>query len=358
MAHALALGRRGLGRVAPWPAVGCVIVSDGQIVGRGTSDLATMRHAEIVALDQAGARAKGATVYVTLEPCSHQGRTPPCADALIRASVGRVVVATGDPNPLVAGQGLKRLQSAGIEVVTGVGETEALRDHAGFLSVQHRNRPHLTLKLATTLDGRIATASGESQWITGAEARRKAHAMRANHDCVMVGGGTARADNPSLTVRDADRSARPVRLVASRRLSLPWPNKLAETMAHAPVWIAHGQGDAAPDNINRWTQAGAKLLAVPAGGGHLEMSPLFNRLAQEGLTRVFCEGGGALAASLLGAGLVDDLIVFSAGKLLGAEGRPGIGALGVSKLAHAPAFDLVEVARIGDDTMQHWRARP
>ncbi|CAN0604691.1 unnamed protein product, partial [Ectocarpus sp. 12 AP-2014] len=190
----------GLGRVAPWPSVGCVIVSDGKIVGRGTSDLATLRHAEIVALDQAGPRAKGATVYVTLEPCSHQGRTPPCADALIKAGVARVIVAAGDPNPLVAGQGLEKLRVAGIEVTIGLGEVEALRDHEGFLSVQTRKRPFLTLKLATTLDGRIATAIGESQWITGPEARRKVHAMRASHDCVMVGGGTARADNPSLTV--------------------------------------------------------------------------------------------------------------------------------------------------------------
>ncbi|MEP0565417.1 MAG: bifunctional diaminohydroxyphosphoribosylaminopyrimidine deaminase/5-amino-6-(5-phosphoribosylamino)uracil reductase RibD, partial [Paracoccaceae bacterium] len=325
------------------------------VVGRGTSDLATLRHAEIVALDQAGARAKGATVYVTLEPCSHQGRTPPCADALIAAGVARVVVATGDPNPLVAGQGLDRLRAAGVEVTTGLGDADALRDHAGFLSVQLRKRPFLTLKLATTLDGRIATATGESQWITGPDARRKVHAMRANHDCVMVGGGTARADDPSLTVRDADTSARPARLVVSRRLSLPWPNTLAQTIEQAPVWIAHGLDDAAQADIDRWREAGAKLLAVPASDGHVNLPHLFNLLAQEGLTRVFCEGGGALAASLLGAGLVDDLIVFSAGKVLGAEGQPCIGALGISQLADAPDFELVDVTRIGDDTMQHWR---
>ena len=356
MAHALALGRRGLGRVAPWPSVGCVIVNDGQIVGRGTSDLSTLRHAEVVALDQAGPRAKGATVYVTLEPCSHQGRTPPCADALIKAGVARVVVATGDPNPLVAGKGLEILRAAGIEVVTGVGEADALRDHAGFLSVQTRERPFLTLKLAITLDGRIATATGESQWITGPEARRKVHAMRASHDCVMVGGGTARADSPTLTVRDGDRSARPVRLVVSRRLSLPWPNNLADTIEHAPVWIAHGQKDAQVQDIDRWSSAGATLLEVPARDGHLELTSLFRLLAQKGLTRVFCEGGGAMAASLLGSGLVDDLVVFSAGKVLGAEGQPGVGALGVSHLAGAPAFDLVDVVRVGDDTMQRWRA--
>lgn len=357
MAHALALGRRGLGRVAPWPSVGCVIVQNEQIVGRGCSDLSTLRHAEVVALDQAKDRAKGATVYVTLEPCSHQGRTPPCADALIKAGVARVVVATGDPNPLVAGQGLEKLRSAGIKVTTGICEEEAQRENCGFLSVQNRGRPHLTLKLATTIDGRIATATGESQWITGPEARRNVHALRANHDCVMVGGGTARADNPSLTVRDGDTSARPVRLIVSRRLALPWPSKLAETMDHAPVWLAHGQGDADAAQIERWTKAGAHLLSAPAKDGYLELRPLFKNLADKGLTRVFCEGGGALAASLLSAGLVDDLIVIVAGKALGAEGQPGIGALGVSQLSDAPAFDLVDVARIGGDVMQTWRAR-
>ncbi|NNE88839.1 MAG: bifunctional diaminohydroxyphosphoribosylaminopyrimidine deaminase/5-amino-6-(5-phosphoribosylamino)uracil reductase RibD [Silicimonas sp.] len=357
MAHALALGRRGLGRVAPWPSVGCVIVRDGRIVGRGTSDPKTLRHAEIVALDQAAEAAKDATVYVTLEPCSHQGRTPPCADALIKAGVARVVVATSDPNPLVAGKGLEKLRSAGIDVVTGVCEAEACADQAGFLSVHTRGRPTLTLKLATTLDGRIATATGESQWITGPEARRKVHSLRASHDCVMVGGGTARADNPSLTVRDADTSAQPVRLVVSRRLSLPWPSKLVETTGQSPVWIVHGDGDADPADMKRWREAGAKLLPVPAQTGQINLTVLLTTLADEGLTRVFCEGGGAFAASLLAAGLVDDLIVFTAGKVFGAEGQPGIGALGVSQLANAPVFDLVETARFGADVMHHWRAR-
>lgn len=357
MQHALALGRRGLGRVAPWPSVGCVIVKDGLIVGRGTSDLTTLRHAERVALDQAGDKAKGSTVYVTLEPCSHQGRTPPCANALISAGVARVVVATRDPNPLVAGQGLERLRSAGIDVTEGFCEADAQADQAGFLSVQTRQRPMLTLKLATTLDGRIATASGESQWITGPEARRAVHALRASHDCVMVGGGTARADNPTLTVRDGDKAARPVRLVVSRRLSLPWPSNLSDTMDEAPVWLAHGQGDADTALIEQWENAGAKLLAVPASDGHVQLGPLFEKLAEVGLTRVFCEGGGALAASLLGAGLVDELIVFSAGKVLGAEGQPGVGGLGIAQLVDSPEFDLVDVARTGSDVMHHWRAK-
>ena len=354
MEHALALGRRGLGRVAPWPCVGCVIVSQGQVVGRGTSDLKSMRHAEIVALDQAGEKARGATVYVTFEPCSHHGRTPPCADALIAAGVARVFVAIGDPNPRVAGQGLERLQAAGIEVEAGLCEVQARIDQAGFLSVQGRGRPQFTLKLATTLDGRIATATGESRWITGPEARRKVHAMRASHDCVMVGGGTARADDPTLTVRDADTTARPVRLVVTRKLSLPWPNKLIDTIDHAPVWIAHGQDDVNSSDTARWSEAGANLLPIPTSDGQLDVAVLFGMLAELGLTRVFCEGGGTLAASLLKAGLVDDLVVFTAGKVLGADGHPGIGALGLSQLSDAPQFSLKDVSRVGGDVMQHW----
>jgi len=187
MRQALTLGRRGLGRVAPWPSVGCVLVREGRIVGRGTSDAVTLRHAERVALDQAGEAARGATAYVTLEPCSHHGRTPPCADALVAAGIARVVIAAGDPNPQVAGQGIARLRAAGIEVLTGVLEKEATEQHLGFFRVMTEGRPMLTLKLASTLDGRIATASGESRWITGPQARRAVHALRMSHDAVLVG---------------------------------------------------------------------------------------------------------------------------------------------------------------------------
>ncbi len=225
MRQALTLGRRGLGRVAPWPSVGCVLVKGGRIVGRGTSDAVTLRHAERVALDQAGDAARGATAYVTLEPCSHHGRTPPCADALVAAGVARVVIAAGDPNPQVAGQGIARLRAAGIEVLTGVLEKEATEQHLGFFRVMTEGRPMLTLKLASTLDGRIATASGESRWITGPDARRAVHALRMSHDAVLVGGGTARADDPTLTVREMGADRQPVRIVASPRsrpaVSLP-----------------------------------------------------------------------------------------------------------------------------------------
>lgn len=357
MVHALALGRRGLGRVAPWPSVGCVIVRNGRVVGRGTSDRATLRHAERVALDQAGAAARGATVYVTLEPCAHHGRTPPCADALIAAGVARVVVATGDPNPLVAGRGLARLGQAGIAVETGLGEAEARADQRGFFGVVGRGRPMLTLKLATTLDGRIATATGESRWITGPQARRAVHAMRMRHDAVMVGGGTARADDPALTVREMGRVDQPVRVVVSRRLDLPWPGRLADSIGAAPLWLAHGAGDAPPDLAARWQAAGAELLPVPVAASLVAPVPLLQALAGRGLTRVLCEGGGTLAAALLAAGLVDEIVVIAAGRVLGAEARPSVGGLGISALADAPGFDLAEIRPLGGDVLTRWSAR-
>lgn len=356
MAHALRLGARGLGRVWPWPSVGCVIVKDGRIIGRGVSNKAAGHHAEVAALSQAGDAAKDATVYVTLEPCSHQGSTPPCADALIAAGVSRIVAAVQDPNPQVAGQGFAKLRDAGIEVVTGVGEAEARVQHRGFFSVIEKGRPFVTLKLATTLDGRIATASGESRWITGPEARRCVHAMRLSHDAVLVGGGTARADDPTLTVRDMGQNAQPVRIVVSRRLNLPMPCRLSQSISEGPVWLVHGSGEEDADSAQNWAAAGANLLAAPVQAGQVDAAGLLKVLATEGLTRIFCEGGGAMAASLLDAGLVDELILMTAGLVLGAEGQPAIGALGVSALADVDRFDLVETRAIGGDVMQRWRA--
>lgn len=357
MAHALRLGARGLGCVWPNPAVGCVIVKDGHVVGRGRTADGGRPHAETVALAMAGEAAHGATAYVTLEPCAHHGETPPCASALIAAGLARVVVALEDPDARVAGRGLKMLREAGIQVDTGVLAEKAARHHAGFLSRVRRGRPTFTLKLALTLDGRIATATGESRWITGEAARRMVHGMRANHDAVLVGGGTARADNPTMTVRDMGISRQPLRVVASRRLSLPWPARLAETAGEGPVWLLHGEGEAPEEAASHWQDVGARLLPVPVSGRQLDPDAILKTLGAEGVTRVFCEGGGALAASFLEAGLVDSLVVFSAGKLLGAEGTPGVGALGVDQLARAPAFDLVDFRQVGDDVMHWWERR-
>nr|WP_090111512.1 bifunctional diaminohydroxyphosphoribosylaminopyrimidine deaminase/5-amino-6-(5-phosphoribosylamino)uracil reductase RibD [Limimaricola pyoseonensis] len=352
MAHALSLGRRGLGRVWPNPNVGCVIVKDGRVVGRGRTADSGRPHAETQALAQAGDAARGATAYVTLEPCAHHGRTPPCADALVAAGVARVVVAAQDPDPRVAGKGLARLREAGIAVEIGVREAEARADLAGFLSRVERGRPFVTLKLAATLDGRIATATGESRWITGPEARARVHMMRARHDAVMVGGGTARADDPSLTVRGLGIERQPVRVVLSRRLDLPQDGVLARTAYEVPLWLCH---DPAADAAG-WTALGAKSLPCEIAGGQVSVGAALAALAGEGITRVFCEGGAGLAASLLGAGLVDELVLFTAGVAIGAEGTPALSAMGVDRLAAAPRLRLARQERVGADVMSVWRA--
>ena len=354
MRVALALGARGLGQVWPNPAVGCVIVSKGRIVGRGWTAPGGRPHAETRALEQAGAAAQGAEVYVTLEPCSHYGKTPPCVDALVAAAVARVVIAMQDPDPRVSGQGIARLRGAGIEVVEGVLGSEAAAMQRGFLSRITRGRPMVTLKLAASLDGRIATATGESKWITGPQARRQVHALRARHDAVMVGGGTARADDPSLTVRDLGIDRQPVRIVWSRHLDLPLTGQLARTAKDVPLWLIHGE-DTNPDLISAWKGLGARPIACAAGAGRqIEPEAALQALAAAGLTRIFCEGGGALAASLLAAGLVDELILFNAGLAIGAEGQPMLGALGLDRLADAPRFDLVECRAVGADIMSRW----
>ena len=357
MSHALALGRRGLGRVWPNPAVGCVIVKDGRVVGRGRTADGGRPHAEPQALDMAGTAARGATAYVTLEPCAHHGQTPPCADALIAAGVARVVIGAGDPDPKVNGKGIAMLRAAGIEVTTGVLEDQAIAANCGFISRVTQGRPHLTLKLALSLDGRIATASGESQWITGPAARRAVHALRAQNDAVLVGGGTARADDPTLTVRDMGQGHQPLRIVASRRLDLPWPSRLSQTLEQGPVWLLHGEGEVQAETSERWKEAGARLWPVPVRGRQLDTSAALQVLGEEGVTRVFCEGGGTFAASLLEEGLVDELVVFSAGKLLGAEGTPGVGALGIGRLAEAPEFTLSECRPVGADILHRWSRR-
>lgn len=355
MALAISLGRRGLGRVWPNPAVGCVLVRGGAIVGRGWTRPGGRPHAETVALAQAGAAARGATAYVSLEPCAHHGQTPPCAGALVDAGIARVVTALTDPDPRVAGGGHARLRDAGVAVTTGVLEAEARRANEGFLSRITRGRPHLTLKLAASVDGRIATATGESQWITGPEARRAVHAMRARHDAVLVGGGTARIDDPSLTVRGLGTAHQPVRVVAARRLDLPMDGKLWQDIAAAPVWLCHGP-DAAADRRQACTARGARLLGIPVTSDrNLDPRAMLAGLGDAGLTRVFCEGGGALAASLLAEGLVDELVTFGAGLALGAEGTPAIGAMGLDRLHDATRFRLDSLRRIGPDFCATWR---
>jgi len=353
MALAIQLGVRGLGRVWPNPAVGCVIVKDGRILGRGWTQEGGRPHAEPVALAQAGMAGRGATAYVSLEPCSHHGKTPPCAEALVAAGIARVVTALEDPDPRVSGRGHALLRAAGIEVATGVLAAEAAAVQAGFLSRIRQGRPMVTLKLATSFDGRIATVTGESRWITGPEARHLVHAMRARHDAVLVGGGTLRADDPLLTVRGMGAVRQPVRIVASAGLDLPL-GRLAGSVPEGPVWLLHGES--APLAAQAaWRAAGARLLPVLQAGAGLDPAAMLQALGQEGLTRVFCEGGGRLAASLLAAGLVDEVIGFTAGLALGAGGLPSLGVLPEGPLAEAPRFALVETRAVGGDVLHRWQ---
>lgn len=355
MRLAIGLGARGLGRVWPNPAVGCVIVRGGRVLARGWTQPSGRPHAEAMALAECDAR--GATAYVSLEPCAHHGQTPPCAAALIGAGVARVVTALTDPDPRVAGRGHAMLRAAGIEVVEAVEAQAAARVQAGFLLRLRAGRPLVTLKLALTLDGRIATATGESRWITGPEARRMVHALRASHDAVLVGAGTARADDPDLRVRGLGVGHQPVRIVPSAGLDLPIEGRLGRSAREVPVWLVHGP-DAPEAARAAWQEAGADLISSPAPDGALDMATMLQALGARGLTRVFCEGGGALASALLRAGLVDDLLVFAAGRLIGAEGRAGIGPLGLDALAEAPQFRLRALRPVGGDVMQHWSRAP
>ncbi|WP_420860735.1 bifunctional diaminohydroxyphosphoribosylaminopyrimidine deaminase/5-amino-6-(5-phosphoribosylamino)uracil reductase RibD [Algirhabdus cladophorae] len=353
MGLALGLGARGAGLTWPNPSVGCVVVKDDRIIGRGWTQIGGRPHAEVVALAQAGAFARGATVYVTLEPCAHHGKTPPCAEALIAAGVKTVVVAVQDPDPRVDGGGLALLRAAGIDVITNVLAPEALKAHSGFMMRQKLGRPRVSLKLASSFDGRIATGAGESQWITGPQSRRQVHADRAGHDAVMIGGGTARADDPALTVRGWPVARQPVRIVVSRKLDIPLNGKLAKTANQTPLWLCHGS-DANPDLSSAWQGLGAKTVACKLAGRQVDMVDALQHLGAAGLTSVYCEGGGALAASLLAADLVDDLMGYIAGLAIGAEGQPALGALGLDRLADAPRFTLVSHRQLGADVLHIW----
>ena len=300
MRAALNLARRGLGTVWPNPAVGCVLVKDGAVVGRGWTQPGGRPHGETEALARAGAAAKGATAYVSLEPCNHHGKTPPCADALIEAGIARAVVAIEDPDPRVAGRGIARLKSAGVAVVLGPGATEAVEINAGFLMRLAEGRPLATLKLAATLDGRIATASGESQWITGEAARNRAHLLRATHDAVMVGVGTVIADDPLLTCRLPGLETRsPVRIVIDGSLRVPLTAKLVAEAKKVPTWIVHRHGvDAVRAQTLR--DCGVELIEVPMSESvEIDLSVAFAELGKRGLTRVLVEGGARLAGELM-----------------------------------------------------------
>jgi len=359
MRAALALARRGLGTVWPNPAVGCVIVEERQVVGRGWTQPGGRPHGETEALRRAGDAARGAAAYVSLEPCCHWGRTPPCVDALITAGVRRVVVALEDPDPRVAGEGLRRLRAAGLDVDVGLCAEEAAEVNAGFLSRLRLGRPLVTLKFATSLDGRIATASGESQWISGPPARERAHALRASHDAIMVGTGTAVADDPQLTCRLPGLDHRsPVRVVIDRHLRIPPAARLIADAHVVPTWVLT-LPSADPDRRAAFLASRVTLIDVdPDRAGQVDLAAALTALGERGITRLLVEGGAGLAAAFFRASLVDRLIWVHAPLAIGGDGIPAIAGLDLAALADAPAFERLSTETIGDDVLTTFRVRP
>ena len=324
MALALALGRRGLGRAWPNPAVGAVVVGGGHIVGRGWTQAGGRPHAEIEALRRAGTVAHGATLYVTLEPCSHHGKSPPCADAVIASGIARVVSAMEDPNPEVAGRGHARLRGAGIAVDVGIEAAAARRDHAGHIRRMRDGRPHVTLKLAISADSKAAGASRQRVAITGKSVRDQVHLMRARSDAIMIGIGTVFADDPVLTCRlPGMAELSPVRVVLDSGLRLPMQSRILETARGTPLWIIAGENSpAASETALR--ERGAEVLRVAEKEGRLELREALKILATRGITRLMIEGGPAVASGLIEADLIDEAVLFHSPMVIGEEGLPAL----------------------------------
>lgn len=347
MRRALDLARRGLGRTAPNPAVGCVLVApNGQVVGQGWHHRAGLAHAEVEALRDAGPAAAGTTAYVTLEPCNHTGRTGPCTQALIQAGVVRVVVGAGDPNPQVNGSGVARLRDAGLSVDTGVEEAAAERVLAPFATWILTKRPLVVLKVATTLDGRIATSTGHSQWVTGPAARHDVHGLRNTHDAVMVGGGTLRVDNPALTTRLPDGSGRNAkRIVVTASADLPATAQLFTDGAASPLVLTGEASDAS----RRLSDIGNDVVCVGAGPDGVDLGAALDELGRRQITSVLVEAGSGLATSLLRDQLADRLIAYIAPKIVGGDGLGWAGPLGIRTMDRSLRLTDVSVRTVGDD---------
>ena len=341
MARALQLAARGLFTTTPNPRVGCVIVKDGRVVGEGWHERAGSPHAEIHALKAAGEAARGATVYVTLEPCSHHGRTPPCAEALVNAGVARVVAAMRDPNPLVAGSGIDMLTLAGIAAETGLMEAGARALNPGFISRMTRQRPWLRLKTASTLDGKTALANGASQWITGEAARADVQALRARACAILTGSGTVRADNPRMNVRDLDIGRQPLRVIVDSGLRTP------ADAAVLPALVACHHAD--PAARAALEAAGAEVIELPGAEGRVDLAALLAVLAQRGVNELHVEAGAALNGALLAAGLVDEWVAYLAPMAVGDAARGLFAQPPLASLADAARFRLADVRQLGSD---------
>jgi diaminohydroxyphosphoribosylaminopyrimidine deaminase/5-amino-6-(5-phosphoribosylamino)uracil reductase len=359
MKTALTLAARGLGLVAPNPAVGCVIVgADGGVVGRGWTQPGGRPHAEAEAIGRAGDQCVGATAYVTLEPCNHHGKTPPCSESLINAGIKRVIIACEDPDPRVAGKGIKHLKAAGLEIIQGILEAEAQALNAGFMSRLSRRRPVFTLKSATTLDGRIATRAGHSKWITGMEARTAGHMLRARHDAIMVSIGTALNDDPSLSCRlpDMERFS-PIRIIVDSSFQLPTSSTMVKTAADILTIIITGEG-ADEDKIKEFKNRSVKIMEVKAStSGHPDPYSIAEALAGEGLNSVLIEGGGKLAGAFMQAKLIDRLAWFHAAKLFGDDGIASVAAYGVEFLPDATSFTRNSLRICGEDVFETYERK-
>lgn len=351
MAHAIRLARNGLYTTEPNPRVGCVIVKDGVLVGEGWHIKAGGAHAEIHALQQAQHAARGATVYVSLEPCSHHGKTPPCADALIAAGVARVVAAMEDPNPEVAGRGLQRLRDAGIEIECGLMATEAALLNPGFISRMVQGRPFVRAKLAMSMDGRTAMASGESKWITGAAAREDVQRLRARSSVIMTGIGTVLADDPQMNVRlEGVEVSQPQRIVLDPHLSTPVGARILQGMGPQTLIVTAVDEPYIADQLRA---AGAEVLLLPDPQGTIDLAALMVVLAARGVNEVHLETGATLGGAMLRAGLIDELVVYMAPKLMGSQARGLFNTPGLALLADAVDLVIEEIRRVGDD----WRIR-
>ena len=352
MTTALTLGRRGLGRVWPNPAVGCVIVdSHGVVAGRGWTQPGGRPHAETEALLRAGKRARGGTAYVTLEPCSHFGKTPPCAESLISAGISRVVAALLDPDERVAGQGFQTLEKAGVTVEQGLSEHAARFDQAGFFSRVLHGRPMIALKTAMSLDGRVATLTGDSKWITGPESRRHGHLLRASHDAILIGVGTAIADNPRLDCRISGfDKASPVRIILDSQLKLANYTEL-DVIARAKnqkTWVFTVSKD--KNRISKLEALGVQVFQISStNSGHVDIKAVSAVLAEQGITRLLIEGGASVATSFLSNRLVDRVHAFRAPQIIGADGLAAIGPLGLARVADGPRFIRCDTQIIEDD---------
>lgn len=343
MSRALELAQRGLYTTTPNPRVGCVFVRDGEVVGEGWHARAGEAHAEVLALKAAGAQAQGATAYVTLEPCAHHGRTPPCTQALIAARVGHVIAAMLDPNPLVAGRGLDALRAAGIAAESGLMESEARALNPGFVSRMTRERPWVRMKIAASLDGKTALLNGRSQWITGAQARLDGHRWRARACAILTGVGTVRDDDPQLNVRDIETPRQPVRVVVDSRCETP-PS--ARVLGSGTLIAAAIEHEARSVALRR---AGAELVVLPDASGKVDLHALMRELGRRGMNEIHVEAGFKLNGSLLAAGLIDELLIYLAPRIVGDAARGMFNLPALDDLASARELELSEVTQIGRD---------